>query len=412
MRLSDLAKLSSKALLLNRARSVLTMLGIVIGIASVILMLSVGQSAEGYLLSQFSSFGSDLVFISNGRGDQTRAGNPPSMTMKQTLSDRDLKKLKGLGWPKAVDASVNVNDLITYGGQSKNAFVAGVAPDDIVVFNMRVTKGRFISDDDTAAHAQAAVLGANVATQLYGEDEPIGKTIKIGTRSFRVIGVLGTAGQRFFNNVDDEVFVPYTAVLDAYNKTRLNFMAVKTGTVRPSEAKELIRVALRESHNLDNPSGDLTKDDFRVATQEDAIKNVDTVGTVLQILLGSIAGISLFVAGIGIMNIMYVTVTERTREIGLRKAIGATQRDVLGQFLSEAIVLTGIAGVLGIIAGLSLSWTAIQIISHFQSGWSFVIPWNGVALGFGVSAAIGIVFGFFPARKAAMLHPIEALRYE
>lgn len=411
MRIKDILYLSFAALRINKSRSVLTMLGIIIGIASVILMLSVGQSAQGYLLSQVSSFGSDLVFISNGRGDEVRGG-PPSAAVKQTLTEKDIKKIKNLSWPAAVDGSVNVNDLITYGGQNRNGLIAGVSADDIIVFNMRITRGRFISDDDVASRSEVAVLGANIANQFFGEDEPVGKNIKLGTHSYRIIGVLGVAGTRFFNNVDDQVFVPFTAVLDGYNKNKINFIAIKTGDVRPSEAKELIRIALRESHNLDNPRGDLAKDDFRVATQEDAVKNVDTIGTVLQILLGSIASISLFVAGIGIMNIMYVTVTERTREIGLRKAIGATRMDILRQFLAEAMMLTVVAGLIGIVVGLTFSWLAIQIILQFQSGWQFIIPWNGVGLGFGVSAAIGMIFGFFPARKAAGLHPIEALRYE
>lgn len=411
MRIKDILHLSFSALRINKSRSILTMLGIIIGIASVILMLSVGRSAQGYLLSQVSSFGSDLVFVSNGRGDEVRGG-PPSAAVKQTLTEKDVKKIKNLSWPVAVDGSVNVNDLIAYGGQNRNGLIAGVSADDIIVFNMRIAKGRFISDDDVASRSDVAVLGANIANQFFGEDEPIGKNIKLGSHSYRVIGVLGVAGTRFFNNVDDQVFVPYTAVLDGYNKNKINFIALKTGDVRPSEAKELVRIALRESHNLDNPRGDLAKDDFRVATQEDAVKNVDTIGTVLQILLGSIASISLFVAGIGIMNIMYVTVTERTREIGLRKAIGATRMDILRQFLSEAIMLTAVAGIIGILSGLFFSWLAIQIILQFQSGWQFSIPWSGVGLSFGVSAAIGMIFGFFPARKAAGLHPIEALRYE
>ena len=411
MRIRDTLKLSFKALLLNKGRSVLTMLGIVIGISSVILMLSVGQAAQGYLLSQVSSFGSDLIYIANGPGDTSRGG-PPSATVKQTLTVHDLERLKAQSWPKAIDATVEVNDLVTYNGQSRNALLDGVSPDDTVVFNSSVSKGRFISDDDVSAHSSVVVIGTNVAQQLFGEDDPINKSIKIGARDYHVIGVLAPAGTRFFSNVDDQVFAPYTTVMDAYNKRYLNFIAVKAGAVSPTQAQELIRVLLRDTHNINNPTEDLSKDDFKVATQADAAKNIATIGTILSILLGSIAGISLFVAGIGIMNIMYVTVTERTREIGLRKAIGATRGNILGQFLAEAVTLTVVAGAIGVMFGIAISWLVIQLLSHLQSGWSFVIPWGGIELSFGVSASIGIIFGYFPARKAAALSPIEALRYE
>ncbi len=411
MRLRDLLPISVSALLINKARSTLTMLGIIIGIASVMLMLSVGQSAQDYLLSQVASFGSDLIFIGNGRGDQTRGG-PPSSLPKQTLTERDYKKLRDLPWTRAVAGSVITNDLVSGQGTEKRTTISGATPDESIAFNTSVQRGRFLENQDVDSRSRVVVLGQDVAKKLFGEEDAIGRTVKLSRQPFRVIGILAPAGTRFFSNLDDEVYIPYTAFFDLYNKNRLNFIAVKSGDVRPSEAKELLRIALRETHNINNPTNILSKDDFRVATQEDTIKSANTIGTVLQVLLGSIASISLFVAGIGIMNIMYVTVTERTREIGLRKAIGATRGDILGQFLSEAILLTTIAGIIGIVCGFALSWLAIQIILRFQGGWTFVIPWTGAGLGFGVSAFIGIFFGYFPARRAAKLNAIEALRYE
>jgi putative ABC transport system permease protein len=196
------------------------------------------------------------------------------------------------------------------------------------------------------------------------------------------------------------------------NMEKLQFMSVKTGTVATNEAKERIRIILRESHRIDNPTGDLSKDDFFIASQEDTAERAGMIGTILSVLLSSIASISLVVGGVGIMNIMYVTVTERTREIGLRKAIGARGQDILRQFLYEAIFLSVCAGILGIIVGMGFSWLGLQALAAYQKGWSFNMPWSGAALGFGVSVAIGIVFGYFPARKAAKLNPIEALRYE
>lgn len=411
MRIRDLLPLSYKALVNNKGRTALTMLGIIVGIASVMLMLSVGEAAQRFLLSQVASFGSDLIFIANGRGNETRGG-PPSLLTKQTLTVKDYKKLKGLVWSKAVNATILTRDLVSFGEVNRIAQVSGSAPDEILVFNEVVSNGRYLSNEDLESHARVIVLGSKLAIRLFGEENPIGRIMKVAKQPFRVIGVLAPAGTRFFADADEQIIIPFTTSLDLYHKERLNFLAIKTGDIRPSEAKNLVRIALRETHNLDNPDGELAKDDFRVASQEDAIKNADTIGSILQILLGSIASISLLVAGIGIMNIMYVAVTERTREIGLRKAVGARSGDILGQFLAEAILLTSFSGIMGVLFGMCVSWLAIQIVLHFQAGWTFVIPWPAAALGFCVSAAIGIVFGYFPARGAARLNPIDALRDE
>lgn len=411
MRFRDIAQISYRALLINKARSTLTMLGIVIGIMSVILMLGVGQAAQRYLLSQVASFGSDLVFIANGSEEEERGG-PPSDSVKQALTEEDYEDIRALPWVAAVNPSVITTDLVSYGGVDRFASVNGSSQDEARIFNLEVEEGRFLEQADLDSRARVVVLGKDVATGMFGQEDPLGKSVRFNRRTFRVIGVLKPAGTRFFSNVDDQVYIPYSTFFDAYNKNRLNFIAVKTGDTSPKEAKARLQDLLRDNHNIDNPDGDLGKDDFQVGTQEDSMKSIDTIGTVLQVLLGSIASISLLVAGVGIMNIMYVTVTERTREIGLRKAIGATRANILAQFLGEAVVLTIIAGAIGVVFGISLTWVAIQIIKSFQDGWSFAIPWNGVILGFGVSTAIGIIFGYFPAKKAATMSPIESLRYE
>jgi putative ABC transport system permease protein len=411
MRWRDVLPLSFAALLINKSRTVLTMLGIIIGIASVILMIGVGQAAQSYLLSRVASFGSDLVFLQPGKGDETRGG-PPSTTIKQSLKMEDVDALKKLDWTKAVDANVISSDLVSYGGTDKIASISGVTPDEQIVFSVPMEKGTYITEDAMSSRARVAVLGNTLAKELFGEEDPIGKTIKISKQPFRVIGVMAPIGTRFFFDVDKEIDIPVTTALTLYNRTTLNFISVKTGDVPITEAKNRVRVTIREKHNINNPNNDLSKDDFKVTSQEDAAKNIAVIGTVLQILLASIASISLVVAGVGIMNIMYVTVTERTREIGLRKAVGAKRRDVLTQFLFEAIMLTVVAGSLGIAFGIAVNWVAIQIISQFQAGWTFSIPWNGAFIGFGVSSAIGVIFGYFPARSAASLSPIESLRYE
>jgi putative ABC transport system permease protein len=411
MRLRDVFPIATASILRTKGRSVLTMLGIVIGVMSVILMLSIGRAAERFLLSQLASFGSDMIFVANGAGDdKTTAG--PDPTLKPTLTYDDYKKLHSQSWVKLSDPTLIQNDLITYGGVSGFASAVGAGPQSAELFNSKVGRGRFITQDDMDQSARVAVLGAGVAKKYFGQADPLDQRIKIGKQSYRVVGIMAPGGTRFFSNVDDQLYVPVTAVIQQYNIKHINFIAVKTNIANLTTAKERVREVLRDTHNIDNPEAILSKDDFRVASQEDAAKNASAIGQILQILLGSVAAISLLVGGIGIMNIMYVTVTERTREIGLRKAIGARSGDVLSQFLAEAVLLTVVGGLIGIAVGVFLSWAGIAVISRLQSGWSYVVPWDAVALGFGVSAAIGIVFGYFPARRAATQNPIEALRFE
>ncbi len=413
MRLRDTIKLSLHSLLVNKSRAVLTMLGIVIGVASVILMLSVGRGAENYILSQVASFGSDLVFIRNGPGDGKQGAGPPTTAVKQVLTLHDYDKLKQQTWIKAVGANVYSSLTVEYQGSNYSTQVNGTTESDMLIFNTELEEGSFLTAEDVAAYSRVAVLGHDIAQDLFGNEDPVNKTIKIKKQNYRVLGVMKPAGTRFFTNLDRNVYVPVTTLMRQLNIDRVQFMTVKIGSTPPTEAQERIRILLRDTHKLDNPTGDLSKDDFFVATQEDVMARAGIIGTILQILLSSIAAISLVVGGVGIMNIMYVTVTERTREIGLRKAIGAKSSDVLRQFLYEAIVLSLMAGALGIFFGVGFSFLGIKILQSFQSaGWIFEMPWFGIELGFGVSAAIGIIFGYFPARAAAKLNPIEALRYE
>lgn len=388
----------------------MAMLGIVIGIASVILMISIGQAAENYLLSQVASYGSDLVLVANGSGE-VQAG-PPNIFLKQTLTNKDYKKLKNLSWTRGVSASVITTDLVTFGKTNVFSTISGTSQDELELSNLLIAYGRYLDETDLDSRSRVVVLGQKVAKNLFGEEDPIGKKIKINKLQFRVIGILQKAGTQYFTDMDQIIAMPFTTFFDVYNKNRLQFLTVKTGDIDPNEAKELIRITMRESHNISNPENDLTKDDFSLSTRDDAVESANVIGLILQILLTSIASVSLFVAGIGIMNIMYVNVTERTQEIGLRKAIGAAPGDVLGQFLIESILLTMSAGIAGIVLGVALTWIAIQIILQFQTGWSFVVPLHGVIVAFVFAATVGIVFGYFPARRAAKLRPVESLRYE
>jgi len=413
MRISDTTKVALTSLLRTKGRALLTMLGIVIGIASVILMLSIGRAAEHFLLSQIAAFGSDLVIVINGTGDVKRSDPASQHLEKQTLTFKDYEKLKEQPWVKAANMNLISQDLVEYASESRLTTVYGSTPGEIKVYPNEAETGRFIDDSNVNSHSRVVVLGNGIASKLFGETDPIGNTIKIGKRSFRVIGVMPSGGTRFFTDLDQIAYIPITAAFDLYNRDKANFIMFKSEPgLTLDESSDRLRILFRNTHNLDNPAGDVSKDDFRVLTQEDAANNANTIGLILQILLASIAAISLIVGGIGIMNIMYVTVTERTSEIGLRKALGAKPKDIRTQFLAEALMLTGAGGAAGILVGVGTTWLGINIISSFQEGWVFQLPLDGMLLSVGVSTFIGIVFGYFPARKASHLDPIDALRYE
>ncbi len=408
MFLRDLLKSSLESLRRTRGRSILTMVGIVIGIMSVILMLSIGQAAERYILGQISALGSDIVFVNNG--SKAREGEP-SLFIKSTLTEKDVRKIRLAPWVTQVAGKVIQSDRVSAEGVEASAQVVGTSADEQILSDIRPTRGVFFSNGSVESRAREAVLGSEIAETLYGFNDPVGRTLKINNISYRVIGVLGKEGSKSFQNLDKQIYIPYSAALDTYNRQYLSNIAVKT-VLPVNDAKRRLTDLMRDSHSIDNPDDDIKKDDFNVTTQEDAVKSASQITDILKILLISIAAISLLVGGIGIMNIMYVSVTERVKEIGLRKSLGARKNDILNQFLLEAIVLTMIGGALGAFLGLSLSWLAIRIINSFQSGWSFAVSWGSVALSIGVSAGIGLIFGYFPARKAAKLHPIEALRFE
>ncbi|MCC7357238.1 ABC transporter permease [Candidatus Uhrbacteria bacterium] len=408
MTLPDLIHSSIDSLNRTRGRSILTMIGIVIGILSVILVLSIGEAAQRYILGQISAFGSDIIFVQNGPEVDA---NQPSLFNKESLTIRDVKKLQSYSWVDAIVGKVQISDLVSANGFDTNASIVGTMSDELNLNDIRVKEGSFISSASVDGHAREVVLGSDIANAAFGAENPIGKNVKIGGQGFRVIGVMEKAGSKGFTNIDKQVYIPVTAALDLYNKKFISQISVKSN-ITLEDAKERIRVAIRERHNIDNAEDDRTKDDFHTQTQEDLIKSSNQITNILQILLTSIAAISLLVGGIGIMNIMYVAVTERTREIGLRKSIGARRSDILNQFLVESIFLTVLGGIIGTFFGITFSWVGIKIINSFQGGWTFAISWQGIGLGIIVSAAIGVIFGYFPARRASGLSPIEALRFE
>ena len=407
MRYADLAKSSWQSLLRTRNRSILTMLGIVIGISAVILSLSIGESAQKFILSQISSFGSDQLIIDNGPREDSSEGI--SAIFEETLVAKDLKKIQKETWVTAAAGEIFQYDLFQAQGYNQNTNVTGAHPEEIEISDYQLADGRFLLQEDLDSRSKVAVLGNSLAKKAFGESSAVGRSIKIGKNNFKVIGVMEPLGTQFFQNLDDMITVPATTMMQLYNKNHYTYFIVKTA-IPLDEAKRRIEVIMRDLHDIDNPDGEYAKDDFHVVSQEEAIKAVNQITGVLQILLSAIAAISLLVGGIGIMNIMFVSVTERIKEIGLRKAIGAQYKDILRQFLSESAILTIFGGIGGIVFGSFIAWVAIQVILQFQEGWEFSLSLNGVILGVVVSSAIGIIFGYMPARKAAKLNPIDALR--
>lgn len=410
MRIADLFITSSESLRRNTSRSILTILGIVIGIAAVIVMLSIGQGAQGYVLNQVASLGSDVIFVAPGRG--ASSGGPPSPFTPQTLHLSDAKALQKRGPFSVVSSVLITNATVTAQENSSFTDIAGTDEYQLDIFPAELALGRFIDSEDVSAHARVGVLGSDIAKDLFGDQNPIGERVTIKNLPVRVVGVVTPQGSKFFSNLDKRIYLPVTtAQRELMNVDYVSYISLKS-TVDIETGKDEARAILRDTHAIDNPNNDLSKDDFHASSQSDAVNTIAGVGFALTLLLASIAAISLLVGGIGIMNMMLVSVTERTREIGLRKAIGGTEQNILAQFLLEAVILTLGGGILGITVGVIISFLASFIIKIFVSGWAFIIPPSAIAASFIVATVVGIAFGYYPAKRAAKLDPIEALRYE
>jgi len=391
------------ALRSNVLRTALTMLGIVIGIASVILIVAIAQGATASITSQVSSLGSNLLTISPGT--QSR-GPVSSGNSVKTLTYADAQAIEQLPHVAAVSATVSTSQQVVANGQNKNLTIQGIQEGYQTSQSLTIAQGRFISTDDEAGLARVAVLGPTVVTDLFGEGaNPVGQSVEIGSKFFRVVGVTQAKGGSGFSNPDEAVYIPVTTgmtILLGQNYVS-NIQVSVDDANEVSNTSDAITNLLLERHKI----ADKANADFSVQNSQSALTTLNTITNLLTIMLAGIAGISLLVGGIGIMNIMLVTVTERTKEIGLLKAIGAMRSDILTQFLIESIVLTLSGGIIGIIIGVSLAFVVTKIVSI-----PFVISIYSILLAVGVSTVVGVLFGIYPAQRAAKLSPIDALKYE
>ncbi len=406
MDFSELLSSALEALTLNKLRTALATLGIIIGIGSVIALVSLGQASQAQVSNQIESLGSNLLTIIPGA--QNTGGIRTAEGSNQTLTYDDAKALgtsPQITDVQAISPEVTSRAQVSAAGTNTNTQVVGAEDAYATVHNVTLSQGNFITAADNQALGKVAVLGPQTASDLFGNADPVGQTIRINKLAFRVIGVTVSKGGSGFQNQDDRILIPLlTAQKQVLGQDFLSSISVaaKSADVM-TEAENQVGYLLLARHKLSDPS----KADFSILSQSDILGAASQVTGTFTALLSGIAAISLLVGGIGIMNIMLVTVTERTREIGLRKALGAKKNTIVSQFLVEAIILTLAGGLFGMILGVVVSFGISTLIKL-----PFVLSLSSIALALGVSGGIGILFGWYPARKAAGLSPIEALRYE
>ena len=398
-------RIALRALARNKLRAFLTMLGIIIGVGAVIAMVAIGEGAKSTIRSQIASLGTNVLIILPGSNVQggVRAGTGNVNTLVDADARAIARELRSVAYASPV---MRRQEQLIAGNLNWGSLAQGEAPEFEQIRDWQIESGRFLHEGDMDSAAKVAVIGQTVARQLFGADDPIDQVIRIRNIPFRVVGVLAGKGQTGQGqDQDDTVMIPYTTM----QKRLMRITFVQSIVVRAvsaekvQEAQEQITLLLRQRHRI----AEGREDDFTVRNLSDIAEAAQSTARVMAVLLGSVAGISLLVGGIGIMNIMLVSVTERTREIGIRMAVGARSKDIMLQFLVEAVVMAGTGGIIGILLGIGSS----ELLKTWAQ-WPTLINPSIIFIAFGFSAAVGIFFGFYPARKAAGLDPIDALRYE
>lgn len=406
MLLKDTISAAMEGLHRSRMRSMLTTLGIVIGVGSVVLMVSVGASFERYILDQVESFSGDTFEI-HAKGIQDLGKDVLSITFG------DLEAIKDLTTVQNVAPAIFLTDRVSYGREEIAPFIFGTTKEIFVNWSLKVDQGRLLTDGDDKGAKSVTVLGSQAAEDLFPNTNPLGKKITVGSRKFTVVGTLEPLGSPLAEQLDSIIYVPFSVAKAIQGRsTYIDYIALQSKGGDNELTRRDIVALLRQRHNIDNPEDDGDKDDFYARSFEQAMDIINTVTMSITLFLGLIAGISLLVGGVGIMNIMLVSVTERTKEIGLRKAVGARGRDIMLQFLLEAIVLTLIGGVVGVIGALGFGLLLTAIANKLLGGITYAITLGSILLPLITAIVVGLVFGIYPAKKAASLSPIEAMGYE
>ncbi len=402
----------------NPSRTFLTTLGIMIGIGTVILVLSAGEGFKSYINAQVDAFGSNSIIVqvsvpastkARSSGNNNDPNNPASNAVPiTTLKMKDVEDIKNIPNVKnAYGASIG-QQIVSYKNVSKNVFIFGASAARFDIDKNVIEKGRSYTEQEDKSLSQVAILGNTLATDLFGDADPLGKLIRVGNYNFEVIGVYEYLGG--FATDDQQVFIPVSTLqkkIQGIDYLIYSIVQLEDNDKADATSLEIADV-LRKNHYITDPA----KDDFKVQTAEESLGTFSTILSAVTFLLIAIASISLLVGGVGVMNIMYVIVTERIGEIGLKKALGARNRDILNEFLIEAILLTLIGGFLGILTGIFGAFIISKVAQNLGLDWDFIVPIWGVVLAVSVSALIGIIFGVFPAKNAARLNPIEALNKE
>lgn len=412
MNYQNLFKIALRAIAANKMRSFLTALGIIIGIAAVITMLAIGQGSKASIKANIAEMGSNMIMISPGA--DMRGGVRQDASSMETLKQADYQSLKeDCNYISAISPTVNSSGQWIYGNNNTQSSIYGVNQDYLSIRQLKVADGEMFTDTDIKAAAKVCILGQTVVDYLFPDgSDPIGKVVRFNSIPFRVVGVLQKKGYNSMGmDQDDLVLAPYTTVMKRIlAQTYLGGIVCSAITEEASQpAQDQISEILRRNHKLKDATEttEADEDDFNIRSQEEISSMMNSTMSTITILLGSVAGISLLVGGIGIMNIMYVSVTERTREIGLRMSVGARGIDILNQFLIEAILLSVTGGIIGVILGVSLS-LSLNAFLHIATQ---IEPWS-IIMSFAVCTFTGVFFGWYPAKKAARLDPIEAIRYE